>query len=273
MVPPASTPDDNAAFLAGCINKTRSERDVYESLGLFSQTTDLRRDPDFLKNEANELHTRVKEIAQSFAANYHNNYKQLQAELGKEGTFSEEILELGHQYGPSIWGRAEPGHSRSFKEQEKSADELDWEKPKDRETVQFYIRCWIVRLAVKDTSTTPRKRKGKGKSIISDICGGELSDSSGSSDGPNRAPENLKETFQNADAPSRTIRLNADREPEAELPSKHKPMLSPNKRKAPDVENHISASKLKKYQRRRNQSQIRSIFHSEICIRFLGHLT
>ena len=131
MAPSTSTPDHNAAFLYGCINKTTPEQDVYESLGLFSQTLGRRKGPDFPKNEANELRSRIKEIAQAFLVVHREDPGDLRAKLENEDIFSNEIQEIEDKFGQAIWGK-QVGHSRSFKAQEKFPDELDWDKSRDR---------------------------------------------------------------------------------------------------------------------------------------------
>lgn len=120
-------------------------------------------------------------------------------------------------------------------------------------SIRFHIRCWIVCLAVKDLGVTPRKKKGKGKSNVTDICGGEHSDDSGSADVPQNALENPKGAAQHAEprhqgtiAPSRANHPNANMETETESPSKRMSPWSPNKRKAQNSDAHNLTSKLKK---------------------------
>ncbi|KAF1841126.1 uncharacterized protein K460DRAFT_198851 [Cucurbitaria berberidis CBS 394.84] len=280
MAPPTSTPDENAAFLAGCIHKTRSVRDVYESLGLFSQTTDLRKDPDFLKNEANELHFEIKKIAQSFVERNREDPEHLHACLSKDETFSKEICELEGKYGQALWGRADSGHTLPFREQEGPPDELNWDKSKDRECIRFYIHCWIARIAVRDISPTPRKGKGKSKSKVTYLSDGEetdvetptrstRSDSSASSEVPYRAPEppnmysapeSRGNDAQSADfrAESTDTRIYADdaesiitnSQVATDPPLKRTPPGPSSKRKAPDVQGPYSSSKLPKVSRK-----------------------
>ena len=133
MAPSTSISDDGEAFLAGCINKSIPVRDVYEHLFLFGQTSDARKDPDFYKNEARELNDEVKQIAQSFMQRHRDDPEHVQAELLKEETFVIEISKLERQYGQAIWGRADPNHTRSFREQDGSQDELNWDRREDRE--------------------------------------------------------------------------------------------------------------------------------------------
>jgi hypothetical protein len=133
MAPSQNSQDNNAAFLEACINKRRPVQDVWESLGLYSQTVDTRKDPDFLKNEANELFTNIKRIAKSYATTYRGDLERLHSDLAEETTFSEEVFKLGQQYGSAIWGRMEDGEIRSPNQsQGRGIDEHDWDVAKDR---------------------------------------------------------------------------------------------------------------------------------------------
>jgi hypothetical protein len=93
------------SFLEDCISKNRSFQDIYEALGLYSQTTDARKVPVFVPNEANDLHKKIKKIAASFKASHRNNTETLLASLAKDNAFANQIQELGQCYGPLIWGR------------------------------------------------------------------------------------------------------------------------------------------------------------------------
>jgi hypothetical protein len=109
------------SFLEDCIDKKRSIQDIYETLGLYSETANARKEPVFAKDEANELQKRVKEIAASFIALYCNDREALLANLIKDGAFIEQIQELGEHYGQSLWGRKDG-------QQLSAPDELRWDR-------------------------------------------------------------------------------------------------------------------------------------------------
>ncbi|CAO2650722.1 Nn.00g020140.m01.CDS01 [Neocucurbitaria sp. VM-36] len=279
MAPPTNTPEDNAAFLYACVQKSKSLRDVYETLGLYCETTTLRKEPDFHNAKAKALHAEIKEIAQSFEGRYRNNLEHLKEDLSNEITFSTEIRDLQRKYGQAIWGRADPEHTRSFGEQGGALEELNWDNISHRETIRFYIHCWIVTVVMRDISSTPRKGKGKGKSKTIYVSDGEQvdvespvrssrSDSSGPSQIPYCAPEppNMISTFENRGPNARPavlrscgegLRPNASIEgsvgisPEmgTGLPLKHTHLSSPTKRKAPDAQDPYSVGKLPKLSR------------------------
>lgn len=117
--------NETAAFLARCISQTRSERDVYETLGLFSQTSDARKDPDFYENEANILRSEIINISTSFAG-HHHDLQTFEAALLKEATFLEDVQYLGSKYGPEICDISKRGQ-RGF-------PELKWNKIDDQTT-------------------------------------------------------------------------------------------------------------------------------------------
>ncbi|KAF1946103.1 hypothetical protein EJ02DRAFT_367925 [Clathrospora elynae] len=251
MSPPLSTQDDNAAFLEGCINKTRSVRDVYESLGLFSQTSDVRKDPDFLKNEANELSGRIKQIAKTFVLAYRGDPEQLQTDLAEETVFSNDLLELGRQYGATIWGRLEDGEILSSgTSQERGLDELDWDRQRDRNTIQFYLRCWIVSVAVREVRATPRKRNGRGRQmgVPADNHNGVeyLSDSSGGLDMPFRAPEPPRMFPTPEPRGQAALSNSASRGPESAAAPRFTETTTPCKRKAPSLHEQTPNGKLPK---------------------------
>lgn len=86
-------------FLEDCINKKRSVQDIYEALGLYSETADTRKEPVFVVQEANDLHKKIKEYAEDTKAAYRGKRERLLTDLVKEGMFDNEVKELGEQYG------------------------------------------------------------------------------------------------------------------------------------------------------------------------------
>lgn len=126
--------DEQIAFLASCINKTRSVRDAHESLGLYSQTNEQRKDPDFYKAEANEFYSKAKQIAMTLAASSEGGLEQLQTDLAKPILLSAQLDELGDEYGQAIWGRGHRGQTKPLREQSSIFEDFDWNIEKDRAT-------------------------------------------------------------------------------------------------------------------------------------------
>lgn len=90
-------------FLEGCINgKKRTDQDCYEALGLYSETTG--KDPVFFKDEANQLHDRIKEIAATFKAAHRSGRKPLSEILVQDDALTGETRHLGESYGEILWG-------------------------------------------------------------------------------------------------------------------------------------------------------------------------
>lgn len=90
-------------FLEGCIDgKRRTDLDCYEALGLFRETIG----PIFAKDEANQLHKRVKEIATTFEASHRNGRKPLKEILVEDGIFADECRRFGETYRAALWSEA-----------------------------------------------------------------------------------------------------------------------------------------------------------------------
>jgi hypothetical protein len=123
----------HTSFIEGCINKKRTMQDIYEALGLYSETADPRKEPVFAKDEANDLHKKIKEVAESFKVSYHNDREELLAELVKDGAFADDVQKLVLLYGQSLWGRKESQPTRYGVQQGAVTDDLNWEKKADRE--------------------------------------------------------------------------------------------------------------------------------------------
>jgi hypothetical protein len=86
-------------FLERCIDENRSFRNIYEPLGLYTETVETRKEPVFVVKEANDLHKEIKEIAGNFKRLYKNERDKLKTDLIQDGMFSEEVHELGERYG------------------------------------------------------------------------------------------------------------------------------------------------------------------------------
>jgi hypothetical protein len=86
-------------FLENCINKKRTVQDIYEALALYSETTDTRKEPVFVVDEANDLHRRIKEHAENIKGAYRNEREMMLSDLVKDDMFAKEVEELGEQYG------------------------------------------------------------------------------------------------------------------------------------------------------------------------------
>ncbi|KAF2131629.1 hypothetical protein P153DRAFT_355372 [Dothidotthia symphoricarpi CBS 119687] len=153
--------DDDDSFFYGCLNKTISITTIHESLGLFSLTNNNPKKLAFYTDESDCLHKRIIQIAKSFKVPYNGNQGQLLAELAKENSFSEQLDELEVQYGHAVWGRTHDWQSQA-------TDPFDWDREEDRKRIRFFLRCWIVGYAVRDTGTSSRKGKAKGKAKVED---------------------------------------------------------------------------------------------------------
>jgi len=119
-------------FLEDCISKKKTVHEIYEDLGLFSETYDTRKEPVFSKVEAKELHLKIKEFAESFKALYRDSRESLFTDLVADGMFDNEVQELGERYGQKLWGKENwrkvwGGHGAVW-------DDLKWEREGDRKT-------------------------------------------------------------------------------------------------------------------------------------------
>jgi hypothetical protein len=91
-------------FLEDCINKKkRTVQDIYEGLALYSETTDKRKEPVFVVDEANDLHRKIKEHAENIKGVYRNEREKMLSDLVKDDMFAREVEELGEQYGTRFW--------------------------------------------------------------------------------------------------------------------------------------------------------------------------
>ncbi|KAI4924791.1 hypothetical protein J4E85_007908 [Alternaria conjuncta] len=168
MAPPLNSQDDRAAFVDACINKRKKAMHAWESLGLISEKLHDEQHGYFVNKEkadkANELQRVVEGIAKSFATSYRGTIEELHTYLAEENAFSEDVLRLGQEFGVMIWGRIEDGEIRSSGEsQGNGIEEQDWDDPKDRQNILFYIRCWLICTVVREYKATPRKAKAKAR--------------------------------------------------------------------------------------------------------------
>jgi hypothetical protein len=122
----------NTSFLEDCIDGKRTLQDIYEALGLYSETVQTRKDPVFRTDEANKLHQTIKEKAQSFIATYGNDREKLFADLVEEGTLADQVQDLEQSFGSSLWGRTKDRPSCDG-EQGAIPDELNWDQEGDKE--------------------------------------------------------------------------------------------------------------------------------------------
>jgi intein/homing endonuclease len=123
----------HTSFLERCIEKKRSLQEIWEALGLYRETVGRREDPDFIKEDAKELHESIKKMAQSLKTAYRNDREKLLADLVKEETLAEQIQELEQSFGKLLWGRAKDQPS-CYGEQGAIPDELNWDKEADRDS-------------------------------------------------------------------------------------------------------------------------------------------
>ncbi|KAH7095712.1 hypothetical protein FB567DRAFT_36880 [Paraphoma chrysanthemicola] len=269
---------ENTLFLEDCISRKRKLEDIYESLGLFIEKKDARKEPVFVKDGADELHKRVKEIATSFKSSYRNDRDRLVADLLKADAFAEELQELGDSYGNRLWARPESQPTMYNMQQGGGLDELFWDNVKDQNDIKFYIRCWISRcvkllsyqLPEHDTNrcrryaaltAIPRKGKSKASMVTHDLSEDDYSDNdtartppqkigTSSSDLPFRAPE------MSGALPSESLSgVGADNVQEANagaislnIPVQTKPYspTTPSKRKALSFQGQSASGKLQK---------------------------
>jgi hypothetical protein len=122
----------NTSFLEDCINKKKSIQEIHECLGLYSESANVRKEPVFVKDEANDLYKRIVEIAKAFRVSHGNDKEGLLAGLAKPDVFLNEVEELELGYGQMLWGRAR-WPTRYAPQQGDAPDELDYEKEEDRE--------------------------------------------------------------------------------------------------------------------------------------------
>jgi hypothetical protein len=123
----------HTSFLEDCISKKRTFQDIYEALGIYSEIADTRKEPVFYKDEANDLHKKIKETAESYKALYRNRENML-ASLVKDGTFADDCQQLSQLYGQALWTRKESWPTRYSAQQGSIPDELNWDKEADRES-------------------------------------------------------------------------------------------------------------------------------------------
>lgn len=109
-------------FLESCVSKKRNARQVTEALGLYMEGNDPRKEPVFIKSEANKLYRRIREYADAFKARYKNNRKTLLDDLVKDGCFDYEVQLLSNDYGQTLWGGIDS-----------QLQELSWDEESDRQ--------------------------------------------------------------------------------------------------------------------------------------------
>jgi hypothetical protein len=91
----SQTDIEHTSFLEDCITRKRTTRDIYEALDLYCETAETRKDPVFVKADANKLQKDIKNLAQSFRESYRNDEKTLLVDLVKDSAFIDEVGELG----------------------------------------------------------------------------------------------------------------------------------------------------------------------------------
>ncbi|KAH5692063.1 hypothetical protein HBI23_006450 [Parastagonospora nodorum] len=252
----------NSSFIDDCISKNRTLQDCYEGLGLFSENGDARKDPVFPKEEANDLHRRIKEVAQSFKAAYRNDRDKLLADLIKEDALADQVQELGESYGHLLWGGPERCTTR-YVGQVVNLDQLNWDDETDQKLIRFYLRCWITRVAVQ---SLPHKGKVKGKvrantTIEHDNSDVEYSGADfvrtpprakdvSSSELPIRAPEvpSMLPPADRSRTERTTVQTGSIIASDATMVSDagSRSPATPNKRKAPHLQGQESSGKLQK---------------------------
>lgn len=140
----------------------KKEQDIFESLGLYSSVIDVRKEFSFLGEEANDLYQKIKRIAKDFSKSYANSIEQLRDDLAKDTAFSSHTQELVSLYGEKIWGRSVNSQVTVSGRHDEIPD-LEWAEESDREKISFYIRCWIIRLTVKEFGIASRSSQKNGR--------------------------------------------------------------------------------------------------------------
>ncbi|KAH9865540.1 hypothetical protein J1614_009125 [Plenodomus biglobosus] len=145
MAHPTHDTDCDADFLNSCINKKKQYRDIFEPLGLYSSIIDARKEPNFLREEENELYKEIKRIAKDFSKSY-ASIEQLQGDLAQDTSFSNQTLELVSRYGAPIWGRSVYSQV-TVSGRHDEIPNLKWAKESDRKR---FVTTFIVE---KDTDS------------------------------------------------------------------------------------------------------------------------
>lgn len=122
----------NTSFLEGCIEKKRSIQEIHECLGLYSESANVRKEPVFFIEGANDLYKRIVEIAKAFRLSHGNDKDALLTDLAKPDVFFIEVQELASEYGQKLWGSGR-WPTRYAPQHGEGPDELDYEKENDRE--------------------------------------------------------------------------------------------------------------------------------------------
>lgn len=94
-----SQPIQETSFLEDCITKKRPVQDIYEPLGLYSETADARKEPVFVVEEANALLVKIKNYAEDVKKLYRSEREKMLSDLVKDDMFAKEVDSLGEQYG------------------------------------------------------------------------------------------------------------------------------------------------------------------------------
>ncbi|KAH9870700.1 hypothetical protein IAQ61_006178 [Plenodomus lingam] len=274
MAPPVHVTEHDESFLASCIYKGKQVRDIWESLGLFSLVNDVRKEPSFAIEEANELYKKIKRIARDFSQSYPDGIEQLQHDLINKPAFEKAVLDLGGQYGAAIWGRPEDSQGTVSRRQD-AGIELKWEEERDREKIMFYIRCWITRLAVKEFSKFPRRPQKKSTTQSVEALDREQNTSGNSgllrlSLAPvahmlprthmtSQLPgESSKESAATHDSLRTNSDTNTSTTAPENTPTKSADSTTPSKRKAMEVDKAISNGKLPKARKMARPTQVSS---------------
>ncbi|KAF2832935.1 hypothetical protein CC86DRAFT_376192 [Ophiobolus disseminans] len=246
-------------FLELCISKKRTIQDITEALGLDSETADARKEPIFIKDEANGLHKKIKEYADACKAIYRNERETMLIDLVKDGVFAAEVQELGETYGQKLWGGADSWPTMYGRQHSVFPQELSWDKEADQHTIRYYLRCWITRHAVQPTMS--RRGKGRANAVPRELSDSEHSDvehlaqrstSTALPDLPFRAPEATDmlppaEITRMDTAPTQTRLVDNEGNLDIALGSEARSPKTPNtKRKAISFHGQLSSGKLPK---------------------------
>ncbi|KAH7414184.1 hypothetical protein DE146DRAFT_19952 [Phaeosphaeria sp. MPI-PUGE-AT-0046c] len=255
----------HTSFLEQCISKKRSVRDCYEAIGLFSVTSEIRKDPVFYQDEANQLQDRIKEIAASFKASHRNGRKSVPEMLVEDGMFAVETRQLGQTYGAVLWGEADKPPTQYGEQNGASLGELKWNKEADRSTILYYIRCWITGHVVQ--SRNPPKGKQRASTTVIDLVGEDSDDEDSHSPPQEEATASAILPFRAPTAPPMTTSINnsgpehttiAAAPADAGRPdpnvTKPRSPITPTKRKALGAQGQTASGKLQKVNKQTHAS-------------------
>ncbi|KAF2714231.1 hypothetical protein K504DRAFT_488437 [Pleomassaria siparia CBS 279.74] len=142
------------AVLGGCISSgKRKASEMIASLGLINDNPGSG-NPRFFETDVNELNRMIKTEAHWLAA------RHSEEELLKKEALSQPVRDIAAKFGSRLWGRMARSHLLAPVPKTLYPAELYWDREKDRDVVEFYLRCWIIQRAsrrIRDGRRIPRE--------------------------------------------------------------------------------------------------------------------